>query len=86
MKQLTLRGVDPELERRLREQARRKGESMNRTVLRLLRESTGVLPAKEEPIVYHDLDHLAGTWTKEEADEFDQALKEMRQVNPEEWK
>ena len=33
----------------------------------------------------HDLDHLAGTWSQEEADEFDAALAEQRRIDPELW-
>jgi hypothetical protein len=36
---------------------------------------------------YHDdLDHLAGTWSDEEAAEFDAALAEQRKIEPELWK
>jgi len=35
---------------------------------------------------YHDdLDHLAGTWSDEEAAEFDAALAEQRKIDPELW-
>ena len=40
-----------------------------------------------KPVVHHDLDHLFGVWTKEEADEFDAFLKEHRSIiDPEMWK
>jgi len=35
--------------------------------------------------LHHDLDHLAGTWTDEEAASFDAALAEQRRVDPELW-
>jgi hypothetical protein len=34
---------------------------------------------------FHDLDDLMGTWTEEEADEFDRILKEIRTIDPEMW-
>jgi len=34
---------------------------------------------------YHDLDSLAGTWTADEADEFDRRLAEQRQVDEAAW-
>jgi hypothetical protein len=35
--------------------------------------------------LHHDLDHLAGTWSDEEAAAFDAALIEQRRVDPELW-
>jgi hypothetical protein len=36
--------------------------------------------------VYHDLDHLAGTWSDEEATIFEASWVEQRRVDPELWK
>lgn len=36
-----------------------------------------------ETQLHHDLDHLAGTWSDEEAAEFDAALAEQRKIDPE---
>jgi len=33
-----------------------------------------------------DLSYIAGTWTQEQAKEFDEALREQRQIDPEMWK
>ena len=85
MKQLTVRGVDPQLEFRLKQEAHRRGLSMNRTVLAMLRQAAGISNAETKPREYHDLDHLMGKWTEQEAREFDKALKEMRRIEPEIW-
>jgi hypothetical protein len=37
------------------------------------------------PVCYHDLDHLAGTWTKEEAAAVDKLIAEQRTINPRLW-
>jgi hypothetical protein len=87
MKAITLRDLPPELKRAVEERAEREGLSLNRTVIRMLQEATGLGPSgKREVVRHHDLDHLAGTWTKEEADEFDRALAEQRQIDEEMWK
>jgi len=39
-----------------------------------------------EAELHHDLDHLAGTWSDEEAAEFDAALAEQRKIDPELWR
>jgi hypothetical protein len=35
---------------------------------------------------YHDLDALAGTWSEEDAAEFDQATVSFRQIDEELWR
>lgn len=37
------------------------------------------------PILFNDLDHLAGLWMKEEAAEFDKALAEQRNIDEGLW-
>lgn len=75
-KQMTIRGLDARLERTLRAEAKRRGLSVNRTVLGLLLESTGLAetPARNTAPRFDDLDHLAGTWSAEEAEEFGRQL------------
>ncbi len=90
MKQTTVRGIDSTLARRLREEARRRGLSVNRTVLLLLRQATG-LARPSEPVPsglqrFTDLDHLAGTWTHRDADEFNRAVEGLSHVDEEMWK
>jgi len=41
---------------------------------------------KRTPVQYHDLDHLAGLWAKEEAAEFDKALDAQRKIDEGLWK
>lgn len=55
MKQLTLRGVDKELDRRLKHLAERENLSLNQTVLLLLRKATGLesnsVPSDSVPLL-----------------------------------
>jgi hypothetical protein len=37
-------------------------------------------PDKKSKIIYHDLDHLAGSWSSEEAQEIEKYLKDQRQI------
>lgn len=84
MKAITLRNIPPEIQKAIRAKAKEKRISMNRAVLELLQERVGPGGAKRK--VYTDLDHLFGTWTKAEADAFDKALEEQRQIDPELWR
>ena len=69
--QTTIRDIPKDLEHALRERARRSGESLNRTLIRLLREAVGLNPPRKK----RDLSALAGTWSQEEADEFDRQVR-----------
>ena len=85
MKAITLRNVPEDLAAMIEAEAKRTGASLNATVIRLLQQATAVdIPAtKPEPQTYHDLDFLIGSWTKEEADEFDHHLEEARRIDME---
>lgn len=85
MTQLTVRGIDESLHKEIKSQARQRGLSVNRYVVELLREATGQIESTHQPIIYHDLDHLAGTWSQEEAETFAQSLDEQRQVDEALW-
>ena len=79
---ITLRNLPTEVERAIREKAKKEGLSLNRTVAKLLAEATGQDGGKKKPVLHYNFDKYAGVWSKEEADEFDACLKEMRRVNP----
>ncbi|HSL84079.1 MAG TPA: hypothetical protein VLF66_15005 [Thermoanaerobaculia bacterium] len=85
MKTITLRNLPPHLERKVEEKSRELGLSLNKTVARLLEDC--LLPSAR-PLGgrrYRDLDHLAGSWRPDEADEFDRGLEEQRRIDPELW-
>lgn len=86
MKNITLRGVDEELEQVLKEKAKREHTSMNKLVLRILRQNLIDEHDSVEFKTYHDLDHLAGSWTAEEAREFEEHISPFEQIDEEMWK
>jgi hypothetical protein len=86
MNQLTIRGFDSRLERKIRQLARAEGISLNKAVLRLLRKGAGLgHDGPEHEAVGDSLDHLFGTWTEEEALEFDSTMEDLSKVDPEIW-
>ena len=76
--QLTIRNVDPDLARRLRAISAERGESLNATVLQVLREAVGPDARRAELVRY-------ATWTEEDAEEFNAALAEQRVVDRRLW-
>lgn len=87
MGQVTLRGVDEKTGKLLKQEARRRGQSVNRTVLELIREAMGqTKDSGSERRVFDDLDHLAGTWTGENSAEFLAATADFRVVDEGLWR
>ena len=77
---ITIRNVDEDLYRRLRAISAQAGESLNATVLRILRDAVGVDARRKRLLRY-------ATWTDEEnAEEFNALLREMRTVDEKMWK
>jgi hypothetical protein len=83
--QLTVRQVDDELLSALRRETRRRGESLNKVTLALLRASLGV-GAPRVSHRYADLDHLAGRWSRSEREAFDRRVAQQRGIDAELWK
>jgi hypothetical protein len=86
MKAITLRNLPIEIARTVQRRAKQKKTSVNKAVIELLEESAGGAAQKTAPVRYHDLDHLAGTWTTEEAASLEQLIAEQRAIDPELWK
>ena len=85
-KQLTIRMGDKELERAIMDLARSEGISLNQAVLRILRRGAGLgRPRHNENAVGNALDHLAGTWSDEEAREFEKAVSDFEAPDEDLW-
>jgi hypothetical protein len=52
----------------------------------LIRRQLALTPSHPSTRQYHDLDHLAGTWSTEEADLFLQDLADFAVIDPELWR
>ena len=77
-RQLTIRNVDTGLSRRLRAISEERGESLNSTVLRMLRSAVGQDARRERLLRY-------ATWTGQDAEEFEAALAAQRVVDVGDW-
>ena len=87
MKAITLRNLPAEIEKIVRKEAERQRTSLNKAVISLLERRSETHKKKKPGLKeYHDLDRLAGCWSKKEAAEFDKALAAQRKVDPQLWK
>ncbi len=81
LKNMTVRNIPPELAKALDKERRRRGDSLNKTVLELLRQGLGVGPGVRS----NGLASLAGTWSEDEFREFEEATAFFEQVDEELW-
>jgi hypothetical protein len=87
MKQITIRSIPDDVKKTVRKEAAQKGVSLNKAIISLLERVEGTKALeKKKKVLYNDLDHLAGLWSREEAAEFDKNLKAQRKVDAELWK
>ena len=82
MNTMTIRNVSPEVAAALDEEKRRRGLSLNRTVLALIEESLGTNGNTRS----NGLHRLAGTWNEEEFRQFEDAVAPFSEVDTELWK
>ena len=82
MKAITIRNVDPKLSRALEREKRRRGTSLNQTVLDILRSALGV--DTDQPRS-NGLRRLAGSWSDADLEEFEAATAVFEQVDEELW-
>ena len=83
MNSITLRNLPPEVLRLIEQVAEDKRVSANKAVISLLEQKTS---ARNRKAVYHDLDELAGSWSKSEAAAFDRHLERQRGLDEGLWK
>ncbi len=73
---ISLRNVPKKVEKAILETSHREGISLNKATLRLLQAQL------RKPAKNSDFDEFCGIWSSSEADAFDTALAEMRQIDP----
>ena len=83
MSQITLRDIPQELDRRLRELAQAQNKSLNKTIIQVLVESLHLGDGRDRK---RNLSDLAGTWSDEEAEEFETNTRIFERLDEEMWK
>ena len=85
MKSMTVRGIDPILDEKLRQAAREQGKSVNQIALDIMKKQLGLGKEKRFTRIYSDLDHLIGRWTQEEFDCIQGKIESERIIDEELW-
>jgi len=87
MRQLSLRGFDKELERRLKELARREGVSLNKAAQILLLRGAGLSERGRSSTAVGDaLDHFIGRWSEAEEQRLLDSISPCEAVDEALWK
>lgn len=85
MANISVRGVEENALRRLKDTARRRGVSLNRLVAELLNAPAGG-HGTVRVLEHADLDQLAGTWSRRDEQEFRQRTAGFDQVDKDLWR
>ena len=83
MEQLTIRHIPPDLAQALERESQRLRESLEETVIELLRQALRVHISGGKS---NGLARLAGTWTEEEYEQFERAVAVTEQLDEELWR
>jgi len=86
MKAITIRGVDKDLENKLKGTAKSESLSVNQLILNSLRKSLGLGKNKIHTRQYSDLNFLFGKWTEDEYEAFEKTQKNFQSIDAELWK
>jgi hypothetical protein len=78
---LTIRNLPPTLAEALEREKRRRGQSLNQTVIELLDQGLGTLRARS-----NGLGRLRGGWSEKEFRDFERAIAQFEEVDEELWK
>lgn len=82
---ITIRSIDEETAKALKDRARKEGRSVNAVLLKTIKEALG-LEKKRRTAVHDDLDHLAGTWSEKDLREFQDRIAGFETVDEKMWK
>jgi hypothetical protein len=80
-----LRNVKPQVMSLLKDEALKQNISINSLILQLVEQGVG-FASKQKKTVYHDLDHLAGTWSSNDKKSFDKKMKPFEEIDEELWR
>lgn len=83
MSQITIRDLSPQIEAIVRRRAMDEGISVSKAISEMLTAAVGLEPHDKR---YRDLSSLSGTWSAEEAAEFDRTQEYFQRIDEDDWK
>ncbi|MGH8207433.1 MAG: hypothetical protein ACRETK_11725 [Steroidobacteraceae bacterium] len=83
---MSIRGLDEKTLLHLKRRAQREGSSLNSLVVGLLQQDSGTQTKSTALQEFDDLDALAGTWTRRQAQAFERDTAAFSEVDSTAWK
>lgn len=84
MSSITIHGLDEDLNKCIRDKAKEKGLSINKTLKKILSESLGLLDSSSQDHRNEFID-LWGQWTSDDIAEFNKKLSACESVDQSDW-
>ncbi len=85
MKSITIHDIDDSLDALIRKKAKEEGRSLNKTIKHLLKKSLGLNPESDKNHREEFLE-FCGLWSKNDENDFNRRIKDLSEINPEEWR
>jgi plasmid stability protein len=85
MKSITIHALDDDVFEGIKKKAQQDGDSLNKTIKKLLREALG-LASEQIRIRREAFEDLFGCWSFEDAVEFEAVTQDFDCIDPEDWK
>jgi plasmid stability protein len=85
MKAITIRGVEPDVAKKLKIAASEQNKSINQLVIEFIKKSLGLEKEKKYSREYNDLDNLFGSWGDKEYTVIQDKINQERQIDQEIW-
>ena len=86
MDQLSIRGFDKELVRRIRALARQEGISLNRAAIQILRRGAGLVDPQSAATIGDALDSFIGSWSAADERAVLDSIATVAQVDADLWR
>lgn len=83
MQQITIRGIEPEIEQKIRRIAKDNGQSINQVLKEIIQKEFGMGKLKPRA---SSLKQQAGGWSPKEAAEFEFSIKSCEQIDEDMWR
>jgi hypothetical protein len=80
---IQLQKTDESIISQIKQEAKQQNIDFNAFLIDLIR--TGLQTLQNQQPIYHDLDNLAGTWSKEDEETFTQATTDFNRIDEALW-
>ena len=84
MKSMTIHGIDDQLAEMIKSKAEAENLSINKTIKKLLETSLGIKPQPPQKNI-DNFKEFCGILTEEDENEFNTAISDMNEMDPEDW-